>query len=138
MRGLDKSLELRFDKERFRMRRALASLLLALFSFPLMQPMLRADTASNLPACCRRKGEHRCAMPEQSTADQVSNSLQAKCPSYPKAGIVAFSFDSVLLTAPIGSSAPVAIRFAALTAGHSVLSIALRDSVHKRGPPSLA
>jgi hypothetical protein len=51
------------------MRRAWAMLLLALFSFSLISPTVFAsDADSNLPACCRRNGKHRCGMTAESQA----------------------------------------------------------------------
>ena len=43
------------------MTRFLASLLLVLFSFPLISPAF-ADFDSNIPACCRRAGKHACEL----------------------------------------------------------------------------
>jgi len=67
------------------MRRALASLLLAVFSFLLIAPVAFADPESNLPACCRRDGAHRCSM--GSMDDEVSGAgLHAaldRCPAFP-------------------------------------------------------
>jgi hypothetical protein len=76
------------------MRRALATLLLALFSFSLISPaVLASDPESNLPACCRRDGKHRCAMMGAMMAMQSESpsgpALQAaRCPSFPGAGAV--------------------------------------------------
>ena len=69
------------------MRRALATFLLAVFSFPLIAPALSADPESNLPECCRRGGKHRCAMMiDQAPAAGVSlRSIQPRCPLYPSA-----------------------------------------------------
>jgi hypothetical protein len=47
------------------MRRALASLLLATISFPLIAGTLFADLESKVPACCRRNGAHHCSMTGQ-------------------------------------------------------------------------
>ena len=81
------------------MRRALASLLLALFSFPLMLPMLRADAASSLPSCCRREGKHKCSM-ESGSADTPSGpalrAMQLKCSNYPAASTVPGSYVALL------------------------------------------
>jgi hypothetical protein len=118
------------------MRRALASLLLALFSFPLIVPVLRADSASDVPVCCRRSGQHHCGMPDESTGSGAS-SLQSRCPVYPKAGVVAFSLDSILLNAAPQSGAHLALRLASPKADVDIPQIALRGPAHKRGPPAL-
>jgi hypothetical protein len=79
------------------MRRALATLLLALFSFSLISPaVLASDPESNLPACCRRDGKHHCAMMGAMMAMQSESpsgpALQtARCPSFPTAGAIAAS-----------------------------------------------
>ena len=76
------------------MRRALATLLLALFSFSLISPaLLASDPESNLPACCRRDGKHHCAMMGAMMAMQSESpsgpSLQpARCPSFPGASAI--------------------------------------------------
>jgi hypothetical protein len=70
------------------MRRALASFLLAVFSFPLIAPALFVDAEANLPACCRRDGKHHCAMTmdEAAPATGVSfRTVQSRCPLYPGA-----------------------------------------------------
>jgi hypothetical protein len=69
------------------MRRALAILLLALFSFPLITPALFAsDEDSNLPACCRRGGKHHCAMMAMQSESPSGPAAQAaRCSSFPAA-----------------------------------------------------
>ena len=119
----------------FRMRRILASLLLVLFSFPLIAPALLANTARDLPACCLRNGKHHCAVAE-ADANPSLRANHAKCPLFPKAGAVpAFSKIVLLGAAPI-ASAP---RFSGATItgreGH-VVPTALRSPVRKRGPPT--
>ncbi len=71
------------------MRRALATLLLALFSFSLISPaLLAADPEANLPACCRRDGKHHCAMMGAMQSESPSGpALQTdRCPSFPATG----------------------------------------------------
>jgi hypothetical protein len=73
------------------MRRALAILLMALFSFPLISPALFAsDADSNLPACCRRGGKHHCAMMAMgSESPSPGRSAQAgRCSLFPDAGAI--------------------------------------------------
>jgi hypothetical protein len=65
------------------MRRALASLLLTLFSFPLIVPLLRADAASTLPSCCRRAGKHHCSTDSESRHQEGLSPVQPKCCDYP-------------------------------------------------------
>lgn len=72
------------------MRRALASFLLAVFSFPLIAPVVFADAESNLPECCRRGGKHHCAMSMDvpSPGGVTLRTNQPKCPFYPGAPAV--------------------------------------------------
>lgn len=67
------------------MRRALASFLLAVFSFPLIVPAMLGDAESNLPECCRRGGKHHCAMmmDEAPVTGLSFRSAHARCPLYP-------------------------------------------------------
>jgi hypothetical protein len=71
------------------MRRAYAILLLAVFSFSLISPVVFAGVDAKLPACCTRGGKHHCS--SISAADPVSGPLlqaRQQCPYYPKAGAV--------------------------------------------------
>lgn len=70
------------------MRRAPASLLLAVIGLPLITPLLLADARSQLPACCRRDGKHHCAMAAMiaHTAEGPGFAVSAaRCPLFPKA-----------------------------------------------------
>jgi hypothetical protein len=121
-----------------RMRRALASLLLAVFSFPLIAPAVFADAEPNLPECCRRNGKHHCAMTSDeaaSNASAIPQLVQQRCPSYPGA-----------LSTPAGGSVAVlkgsgAIFGAAVSNPAIQLQIeagyrlSFSKSTHKRGPP---
>ena len=119
------------------MRRALAALLVALFHFPLaydalIGPLLLADDHSNLPACCRRDGKHRCAMAD----DSASPSWQAtRCPLYPSNAAVLTS-ERTAPTEVSGTASTwlVSHHFvgAQITAPHS---FRLHRTEPKRGPP---
>jgi hypothetical protein len=117
------------------MRRALASLLLALFSFPLIFPVLSAETAGNLPACCRREGQHHCVMAAQ-TANSGSPSIQARCPQFPRINALAVSLNPVLLSASVQTGAPFMHFLGAKKTNENLPQIALRGAERKRGPPS--
>lgn len=65
-------------------RRIPAILLLGLFSFSLIEPALVAGDDSKLPACCRRDGQHHCAMTGESSAGGAV--VQALCAAFPKTG----------------------------------------------------
>ena len=72
-----------------RMRRALASILLALLSFPLTAPALLAFADSALPACCLRHGEHHCVDGGAGGTDPLTGVIQPKCPLYPNSPVAA-------------------------------------------------
>ncbi|HEX4578083.1 MAG TPA: hypothetical protein VH117_12080 [Edaphobacter sp.] len=71
------------------MRRILSTVLLLLFSLPLISPVLALTASSdvNLPACCRRNGAHHCTMkvgPEESSSAGTSlSAIPQHCPAYP-------------------------------------------------------
>jgi hypothetical protein len=121
------------------MRRALASLLLALFSFPLIVPILRADAAPSLPSCCRREGKHHCSMGSE-TATQEAPALapvQAKCANYPAAsgvpfrGNLAFANNSLSICASLVTYPSVEARMEAQ------YRVSFSRTRQKRGPPAL-
>ncbi|HUB78257.1 MAG TPA: hypothetical protein VMB03_05645 [Bryobacteraceae bacterium] len=119
------------------MRRALAWLLLAEFSFPLIAPALFADAESNLPECCRRGGKHHCAMMmDDAPVTGVSfRSAHARCPLYPgisatPAGdYVAVLNSSVLLFGALVSHPAIFVQTEA------VYRISFSRERQKRGPP---
>jgi len=120
------------------MRRALASFLLAVFSFPLIAPALFVDAESQLPECCRRSGKHHCAMTTEEPASTTGVSFgsnQARCPLY-----------SGALSAPAGDFVAVlkssGAVFGAIVSHPSVHAqteagyrISFGRSAQKRGPP---
>ena len=62
-------------------------LLVALFGFAPISPLvLASDADSRLPACCRRGGKHGCAMMGAQAASSPGQTLQAaRCSSFPPA-----------------------------------------------------
>lgn len=68
------------------MRRCLASLLVALFSFALISPAVFASNAEgSLPACCRRAGKHHCSMSSEVGSTSGPALRAARCASFPGA-----------------------------------------------------
>ena len=69
------------------MRRTLAMLLVALFGFGLMGPVVSASEEDfRLPACCRRDGKHSCAMTAIQRGSSSGHSVQAaRCRLFPSA-----------------------------------------------------
>jgi len=116
-------------------RRIMAGLLLAVFSFSLIAPALLADEDSNLPACCRRLGEHRCAL--ANLASQGASFIQERCPHFP-------SGSAALAASEMASVTPSQAVFAAIVshpAAHAQTEARYRISFsrawQKRGPPAL-
>jgi hypothetical protein len=120
-------------------RRLLSSVLLLLFSLPLISPVLAIATGSdaNLPACCRRNGAHHCMkkmQPEKSSSPSLSATAQC-CPAYP----------AVVTSARHGDlSVPTASLIFAEIVSHPTIKlqieararVALDRSRQKRGPPT--
>jgi len=117
-------------------------LLLALFGLPLVQPLfaLTARSEMNLPACCRRGGNHHCmesvAERSQSTSrDPQFRAPAEKCPYCPAS--VALIHDNTFV--PPGSSGNLCSldRTSAVVAQtESKLRISRNRSRQKRGPPA--
>ena len=123
------------------MRRALALLLVAVLSFPLIAPVLLANTASDLPACCRRDGKHHCAVVDMANqrelpASQSVKALQPRCPLFPKAGVVPACSKTILLSVTPRVGAPHLFYFRIAKPDDNGHRIALSGSVRKRGPPT--
>jgi hypothetical protein len=122
----------------FRMRRALASLLLAVFSFPLIAPALFADSESQLPECCRRNGKHHCAMTTEEPASTTGVSFrsnQARCPLYPGA-LSAPAGDYVAILRTSGALCAAIVSHPSVHAQTEAgYRISFGRSAQKRGPP---
>jgi len=97
------------------MRRALSILLMAFFSLGPPTAALQADDDSRLPACCRRHGQHHCAMSEPTAlAAALATSTQvpafaapAHCPNFPE--YLAQSMASFTALAPASAALPTAL-----------------------------
>jgi hypothetical protein len=129
---LDRTLRNRYDSA---VRRVPAILLLGIFSFALIVPILAADTDSKLPACCRREGMHHCATVGSPSA--AGSIIQAVCPAYPQSG-AAPACSKIAATglaeapgAPIVSLSAVRARTVALA------RVSFSRTRQKRGPPLL-
>jgi hypothetical protein len=117
------------------MRRALASLLIAVLSFPLIGAALFAGEDPGVAACCRRGGKHHCEMAAAAPGDGPAISA-ARCPSWPRAA-------TALSASPAFSTAPAAAAAARLPVhGRAVPPVSRRGysisicSLRKRGPPA--
>jgi len=118
------------------MRRTLALLLVALFSVPLFTPLLAADQRRELPACCRRDGQHHCSMPSRPAAAQSDGpALEARCSLYPRASSFFSGPQSARLAAPAEFQVP---QRCAANLADQVESAALSTvfgAPDSRGPP---
>jgi hypothetical protein len=119
------------------MRRALATFLLAVFSFPLIAPAVFADAESNLPECCRRGGKHRCAMMiGEAPATGVSfRSIQPRCPLYPGAPATPAGEFIAVLESSWAIFGLVVSHPAIHVQTEAGYRISLGRSSQKRGPP---
>lgn len=124
------------------MQRLLATLLLFTFSAPLLLPLLSSQQEeNNLPACCRRDGDHKCRMRAQAEAAASSDGLAIKasakpCSQYP--GTVSFrvsgreSYAGTRWTFQIATTT----EEAGIEASAPPLVLVEYGSARKRGPPS--
>jgi hypothetical protein len=121
--------------------RLLSLVLLAAIGLPTIAPALALaqDPDAGLPTCCRRHGQHHCAMMMGRMAQLARQSSQpqigAVCPNYPRHEV-----------APVAGAHLIALRAPRRVAAFSAaLSPAARAetshrisrdrSHHKRGPP---
>jgi hypothetical protein len=116
-------------------RRLQAALLLVLFCLSLLSPLFGAAGRTNLPACCRRAGQHHCAGSQVPPSGRVLQN-DARCPLYP--GIAP---GAVQVFAGIFPAATVAARFRACVAARDSYarlraSSRIDRAYSKRGPPS--
>ena len=121
------------------MRRVWATVLLALFSFPLISPALRA-TGATLPACCRRGGEHRCVMSHGADQSDSGTRVQtARCPSFPVVKGLPASRTAAAPAATLpGIFIGLAVHSATRPQPKSQYRISYSQSQQKRGPPSFS
>ncbi|HEY3741348.1 MAG TPA: hypothetical protein VGL53_15965 [Bryobacteraceae bacterium] len=120
------------------MRRSLASLLVALFSFALISPAVFAsDADDSLPACCRRVGEHHCGMMTPEAGSSTAPALRtARCPLFPKSTAATLSPDAT--SAACGIRTPIACVRSSVHAEPALLAYegVYDPAAPKRGPPA--
>jgi hypothetical protein len=119
------------------MRRALAALLLTLFSLPLIAPALASiPDDSQLPACCRRGGKHHCTMiAEMGNIPSRFHVLSEKCPYAPFGHapfVVSHAMAAPILALVAGNTPGLQSVVGAAEAGYRISADRTR---HKRGPP---
>ena len=116
------------------MRRVLASLLLAVFSFLPLAPVLLADD-SNLPACCRRLGAHHCAMASADT--QGASLIPQRCAQFPWGGAALAASGMASVTSSEAVFAAILSHPAAHAQTEARYRISFSRAWQKRGPPAL-
>jgi hypothetical protein len=120
-----------------RLRQALATLLIALFGFALLSPLLAAQSSPDVPSCCLRDGKHRCAMEADAAASSQSGgpAFSSRCCLFPQ---IHFSLNNSSWLAP-----PVPHRAMGVSLSASALQYAasfaprtfMGGTERKRGPP---
>jgi hypothetical protein len=116
-------------------RQVLASLLLTVFSFSLIAPALLAYEDSNLPACCRRLGEHRCVL--ANLASQETSFIQERCPHFPSGSAALAASEIATLTPSQSVFAAIVSHPAAHAQTEALYRVSFRRARQKRGPPAL-
>jgi hypothetical protein len=122
------------------MRRLLANLVLMVILWSYAAPALLGPSQADLPACCRGRGKHHCAMMDaMNRPDDGSPAFRTNPPPCPYrqlgsvfnryvAAVLGNSFSSITL--------PVADRFPSRVSARLASSLRIRNSV--RGPPALS
>lgn len=122
------------------MRRLISISLLLLFSLSLVSPLFAMSTAdANIPACCRRDGQHHCIMLAaiaQHSTQEASASLQGRCP-YDIAVHTAMNLPFVPDEIGAAISTRIVYTSANFTQAEAPVCISFNRSHQKRGPPSL-
>jgi hypothetical protein len=120
-------------------RRLLSTVLLLLFSLPLISPVLAltASSDANLPACCRRNGAHHCTrlIHSAESSGPTLSPIPQRCPAYPAVVTPARHGDlsclaASLIFAEIVSHPTIKLQTQARA------RVALDISRQKRGPPT--
>lgn len=114
-------------------------LLLVAFSLSLISPLLLAGQQKELPACCRRDGNHHCAkQAAPSSADGVQIGALSVCPLFPTGKVTPAPNQT-------GATPPALTRADVVIPVHDALPVqpakqqpqAVVLPWQQRGPPSL-
>ena len=112
-------------------------LLVALFSFMLISPLVRAsDADSTLPACCRRGGMHKCAMMASQTASSGQFARAGRCPLFPSAKAIPPGQTVTLRVAVCATVAGLISRPAPGSQAQTPYRMSYRRPGQERAPPS--
>jgi hypothetical protein len=112
----------------------LASLLLAVFSFLPLTPLLLADD-SNLPACCRRLGAHHCALGNIDT--HGVSFIQQRCAQFHLGSAALAASEIATLTPSQSVFAAIVSHPAAHAQTEARYRVSFSRAWQKRGPPTL-
>ncbi len=127
------------------LRRLVATLLLAIFGLPVLLSSLATGqgTEAGLPACCRRTGQHHCAMSmgqhsaaDNATANHAWKEQVAQCPYCPACPALGTHVD---LLFPQAATLAFGHEFglaATVRRAEGCRRIAREKARGKRGPPS--
>lgn len=123
------------------MRRIPASVLMFVFSYMLIMPLLLATPESNIPECCRREGKHHCAkLPHSEQAALPAGpgfATKATCPLFPAGASTPVSSSVALPPPRLVLVASIAQASAPPDQPEALHRISAARSWQKRGPPSL-
>ena len=122
------------------MRRALAMLLVVVFSYPLIAPAVAARLdLSALPACCRPNGKHHCMMSMMMTVNVPSRyqAVSETCPYRPFANVTLMLPHAIAARTTPAAAAQAAGPAAAVRDVEAGYRISFHRARQKRGPPSL-
>jgi hypothetical protein len=120
------------------MRRTIALALTMLFCWTPIAPFFAPDAEANLPACCRRHGQHHCTMRalERSGGKQGGfSSLSENCPCAP-AGACAIHSQTFTPEPQEPLHAKTVFRPLRAPQIQSLFRLAALRSHPKRGPPT--
>ncbi|MFP5226776.1 MAG: hypothetical protein ACLGXA_04055 [Acidobacteriota bacterium] len=120
------------------MRRALAVLLVTVFSLPLIAPAFASPPGdAQLPACCRRGGKHHCAMSmELQNIPSRFHVVSERCP-YAPFGHAPFLVAHALATKTAAAASNAPGPAAVVRAAEAGYRISADRARHKRGPPAV-
>jgi hypothetical protein len=127
----------------FQVRRGFSILLVLIFLLGPLATLPAASEDASLPACCRRNGEHHCAMAMQGMAAATpvpagaSPVLQAplQCPYYPHSAVRNAPVHAVAVTFPNGAA--LLVQPYRHTAGRAAPLLNPVAPLAGRGPPAL-
>jgi|HubBroStandDraft_1064217.scaffolds.fasta_scaffold213732_2 hypothetical protein len=123
------------------MRRGLAIVLMLLSWLGTEAAAFAADGESSLPACCRRHGQHHCAMNAETAAAAMQESgtaigAPARCPNFPQSTVPSTTPVSSLIHFETGLAADLQQPLLPSDTRTTAHLTAIRAHAD-RGPPSL-